>query len=93
MDYIILSKVAKYVHPSSCDMIQTVMLSLALLTMPSYGQVPLRRAATPVKVEDPTVAPHIPKLQRMSTMSEPKRAKGNLPVPHFLRDLQPVRVR
>jgi hypothetical protein len=89
---IILPKVASNVHPLSFDMIQAVTLLVLLLTIPSYGEVPVRLKVVPAKVDDPTVAPHIPTLPRMSTMSRPTRRTNDLPVPNFLLDLKPVRL-
>jgi hypothetical protein len=72
-------------------MIQAVTLLILLLTIPRYGELPVRLKVVPAKVDDPTVAPHIPTLPRMSTMSRPKRHSTELPVPNFLLDLEPVR--
>jgi hypothetical protein len=74
-------------------MIQTVILTLVLLPTPNYGQVPLWRCELTAKAEDPSVAPHIPPLPRMSTMSSAKRAVVDLPVPRFLHDLKPAEPR
>ena len=71
-------------------MIQTVLLTLVFLVLPNYAQVPPWRCVVPAKSEDPTVAPHIPHLPRMSTMASAKRAIADLPVPRFLHDLKPV---
>jgi hypothetical protein len=71
-------------------MIQTVLLTLVFLFLPNYSQLPQRRCVVPAKSEDPTVAPHIPHLPRMSTMASPERGIANLPVPCFLHGLKPV---
>jgi hypothetical protein len=89
---IILSKVAKNVHPTSHDMIQTMILSLILLYVP-----PHRALAVPVLQQrnesvDPTVAPHLPKLPRMSTASSPQRLPLDPPCPNFLQQITPVRI-
>lgn len=73
-------------------MIQAVTLLILLLTIPSHGELPVRLKVASAQVDDPTVAPHIPALPRMSTMSLPKRHSTELPVPNFLLDLKPVRL-
>ncbi len=73
-------------------MIQVATALILLFAFAGYSEPPVRRPLAPERWNDPTVAPHFPRLPRLSTAEAATRSPNDVEPPNFLQHLTPVHV-